>query len=397
MQKIHIIKFVPYFPPHKWGLESHVQERSQWWVKKGYGEVINVATPMGQEIDKEEEKIIYKNTCIWYRKDCYQVIILDAFDLIPVFPFPKFWTKKFWKTIGYLRTQIKLHGRKHIVVNTHTRFFLTSLVGGIFAKWNRVKWIHIEHGVDFVKLASKFKSFIAYLYDQTLWRWVFRCSSMVVGISAGCQRFAHNFTKKKIPVIHRGMEFASLIHTSKTERNPDKIVLWFVGRLVKLKGIDLLIQAFYDLQKKYHNIFLEIVGDGDELTWLQELVKKHGLQDKITFLWFKDGEYVANIFLPHIDIVVNPSYQEWLPTSVLEWLLSKCVVVATNVWGTPEISDKKDLILVNKWSISDLQKGLKYAILNHQKLKGLSYERVKEHFDWKRSIEKYHEVYQWIF
>lgn len=61
--------------------------------------------------------------------------------------------------------------------------------------------------MDFVKLASKVKSTIAWLYDQTIGRYVFRCSDMVIGISAGCQRFAQKFTKKKIPVIHRGMNF----------------------------------------------------------------------------------------------------------------------------------------------------------------------------------------------
>jgi hypothetical protein len=44
-------------------------------------------------------------------------------------------------------------------------------------------------------------------------------------------------------------------------------------------------------------------------------------------------------------------------------------VVATNVGGTPEISDQKDLILVEKGDISSLQKGLEYAIQNHEKLK----------------------------
>lgn len=175
------------------------------------------------------------------------------------------------------------------------------------------------------------------------------------------------------------------------------IVIGFVGRVVKLKWLDLLVEAFNNLYTKHKNLMLEIVWDGDQLDELQHIVKDFGLEEKVSFLWFKDREYVANTFLPHVDIVVNPSYQEWLPTSVLEGLLSKCVVVATRVGGTPEISDQKDLILVDKWSISDLQKGLEYAIQNHEKLRWLSYDYVKDHFDWKRSIEKYHEVYMWIF
>ncbi|MFA7717367.1 MAG: glycosyltransferase family 4 protein [Candidatus Absconditabacterales bacterium] len=408
MEKIHVIKFVPYFPPHKGGLESHVQERSKWRVKKGYGELINVTTPMAQKgimnneqgIMSEGEYIFYKNTKIGYRVDGYQVVVLDAFDLIPVFPFPKFWTKKFWTTISYLRGQIKQYGKKHTLIHTHTRFFLTSLVGGIFAKCNGVKWIHMEHGSDYVKLASKCKSMIAYLYDQTIGRYVFRCSDMVIGISAGCQRFANKFTNKKIPVIHRGMEFKGMNNEQGTMNNDGglgNIVIGFVGRVVKLKGLDLLIEAFHNLRKQYKNLTLEIVGDGDQLDELCSKVQNLGLQNQISFLGFKDKSYIANEFLPHVDIVVNPSYQEGLPTSVLEGLLSTCVVVATNVGGTPEISDQKDLILVEKGDISSLQKGLEYAIQNHEKLKGLSYGQVKERFDWNKSIEKYYEVYKGIF
>jgi hypothetical protein len=91
--------------------------------------VINVVTPMGQNISHEDDKIHYKNIIIGYRKEGYQVVVLDAFDLIPVFPFPKFWTKRFRTTISYLKSQIKGYGKEHTLVNTHTRFFLTSFVG----------------------------------------------------------------------------------------------------------------------------------------------------------------------------------------------------------------------------------------------------------------------------
>jgi len=44
------------------------------------------------------------------------------------------------------------------------------------------------------------------------------------------------------------------------------------------------------------------------------------------------------------------------------------VVVATDVGGTAEISDQKDLVLVDAGNIPDLQKRLEYAIHNHKEL-----------------------------
>ena len=94
--------------------------------------------------------------------------------------------------------------------------------------------------------------------------------------------------------------------------------------------------------------------------------------------------------LPATDILVNPSHQEGLPTTVLEGLLSGCVVVATDVGGTKEISDKDDLILVKSGEVKDLQKALEYALQNHKKLSGLSYVSVKKKFDWTKNVEKYY-------
>jgi len=45
------------------------------------------------------------------------------------------------------------------------------------------------------------------------------------------------------------------------------------------------------------------------------------------------------------------------------------VVVATRVGGTAEISDQKDLILVNPGDVKELEKGLDFAIHNYQKIK----------------------------
>jgi glycosyltransferase involved in cell wall biosynthesis len=65
-------------------------------------------------------------------------------------------------------------------------------------------------------------------------------------------------------------------------------------------------------------------------------------------------------------VFVNPSYQEGLPTTVIEGLLSQCVVVATRVGGTSEISDQKDLVLVRPGEVQELADALRFAIDNYE-------------------------------
>ena len=123
-----VCQFLPYFPPHKGGLETVAEEFSKYFVSEGCGEVLNVVFSVGQE------------SLAAYKKDGYQVLILPAFDLIPNYSFPKFWTKQFWSVLQQAKN------RNPDSIQTHTRFFLATFLGGICAKLWKKKRVHIEHG-----------------------------------------------------------------------------------------------------------------------------------------------------------------------------------------------------------------------------------------------------------
>jgi glycosyltransferase len=144
-------------------------------------------------------------------------------------------------------------------------------------------------------------------------------------------------------VIYRGLDFPEM---RKKEKKTDQVSLGFVGRLVKLKGVDLLISAFADLVLENPHLTLQIVGDGEERESLEKQVKNLGLEGKVQFLGFQDREEIQERLLPSWDIFVNPSLQEGLPTTVIEALFAQCITVATDVGGTREIADREDFILV---------------------------------------------------
>ncbi len=381
--RINIIQFLPYFPPHKWWLETVAEELSYFYVKNNFWEVINVIFNGWQDTSKIEESLLIKNKSgkiIWYHNNWYKVYLLPSFDIISNFPVPKFWKKIFWEILF-------LPELRNWIIQTHTRFFLSSFLWGVFSKITKQKWVHIEHGSDYVKLSSNLKSKISYLYDRVIGKWIFLYADKVVAISKACKNFIQKeFVNREIEIIYNGAHFSPI----EKQNNIWYIKIWFVGRLVKLKWVDMLIQAFQKLKSIYPNIILEIVWDGEE----REKLEKISSSD-IRFLWMKNREEVA-YFLSSCDILVNPSFQEGLPTTILEWLLSKCVVVATDVGGTREISDKEDLILVEKWNMTDIQDGLEKAILNYDNLSGKSFQSVQQKFDWDKNIEKYFSLYKKI-
>jgi glycosyltransferase involved in cell wall biosynthesis len=60
-------------------------------------------------------------------------------------------------------------------------------------------------------------------------------------------------------------------------------VLLFVGRLVGIKGLDRVIQAFALIAQKHPDASLIIIGDGPESSRLQELTASISLQDQVLF------------------------------------------------------------------------------------------------------------------
>lgn len=115
------------------------------------------------------------------------------------------------------------------------------------------------------------------------------------------------------------------------EKKTDQASLGFVGRLVKLKGVDLLISAFADLLVKNPHLTLQIVGDGEERGSLEKQVQSLGLEGVVEFLGFQEKEEIQQRLLPFWDVFVNPSLQEGLPTTVIEALFAQCITVATDV------------------------------------------------------------------
>lgn len=291
-RKIDIVQFLPYFPPHKGGLEDVAEWMSSSYVQAGYGKVLNVVFSVGQSSEYGS-----------YEKDGYRVIILPAFDLVKNFPFPAFWKKEFRQAFREIRKY------EAGAIQTHTRFFLSSFIGGLYAKFTRTKWVHIEHGSGYVVSDKWIVTFFSKLFDRTIGLWILSCADSVIAISEACKRFVQEeFVKRGVSVVYRGMEIPDI------PRIPDqdgKVRIAFVGRLVHLKGVRYLLEALRTLkEEEVMNISCRIVGDGEERGELETFVRENGLRDEVVFLGFMSKNEVLTQVLPETDIFVNPSLQE---------------------------------------------------------------------------------------
>jgi len=144
----------------------------------------------------------------------------------------------------------------------------------------------------------------------------------------------------------------------KLEIPTKSIVFGAVSRLSYEKGIDILIDAFYQVQKENKNVYLLIVGDGPDEKMLQHKVKQYNIESKIIFYGGVNWE-TAMQQMALMDVVVVPSRFEGFGLSAAEAMAMGKPVVASNVFGLKEVvNDKKTGLLFNFENATDLEKQL---------------------------------------
>ncbi len=121
------------------------------------------------------------------------------------------------------------------------------------------------------------------------------------------------------------------------------LLLCAVGRLVKDKGHDYLIEALARGSARTR-VHLALVGEGPYEPRLRKMAKAHRLDHRVHFLGFRSD--VISI-LKDVDIVALPSLEEGVPVVLLEAMACRTPIVATTVGGVPDlVEDGRSALLV---------------------------------------------------
>ena len=123
------------------------------------------------------------------------------------------------------------------------------------------------------------------------------------------------------------------MHARPSDRR-DTLNLVAVGRLVRQKGYDLLVESFASLAAMYKDWQLTIYGDGPERPSLQARIDHYDLQGRIFLPGLRKG---IQTVLAEADLFVHPSRYEGFPNALMEALASGCPVVASACDGTTDI------------------------------------------------------------
>jgi glycosyltransferase involved in cell wall biosynthesis len=131
------------------------------------------------------------------------------------------------------------------------------------------------------------------------------------------------------------------ISVSKT-LNSKKITLIFIGRFAEEKNPHIPILITKNLREKGYNVFLNLVGDGELKTKMEELVQKIKLNEDVKmFGWIKDRKKIFEILKSSDILLFNSKPGEGLGLVILEAMSQGLPVITTKCGGPEEIIEDR--------------------------------------------------------
>jgi glycosyltransferase involved in cell wall biosynthesis len=133
-----------------------------------------------------------------------------------------------------------------------------------------------------------------------------------------------------------------------------------IGRLSPEKCQDLFLRAAAEVMRHGADVSFVLIGVGPEEDRLRRLAIELGIADRVVFAGYRsDMQRVYN----SLDLVVQASSTEGMPNVVLEALVMRVPVVATDVGGTAEIvTDRLSGRLIPPNNLEAMVAGMREAL-----------------------------------
>ena len=255
------------------------------------------------------------------------------------------------------------------------------IISGLLKEYN-IPYIITSHGAEFITYNR------TDMFDKYGISAVEGCENIIAISKDNIEEIVNKFpiAKDKIVFAKNGynpqefyvqnLDKKDVLKKLSIDKEFDKIVL-FVGRVSKMKGIDVLLKAAELYEKE--NVLTLIVGDGEYRKELDILKEKLNLKNMV-FLGNKVHNELSELY-NIADVLVLPSRKEALPLVAIESLACGTPAIVTDKIGmenvitedvglTFDMNDYKMLsekinMILNKQIIFDKNKLAEYAKSNY--------------------------------
>lgn len=362
--------FSGYYLPHLGGVERYTYNLAKKLKQMGYNIII-----VTSRYDKELKEIEETDYAKIYRLPTYKIVA----ERYPI--------NKKNKRFKEIFKMLENENIDSAIIQT--RFWTTSYFASKFVAKNNIPVCLIEHGSTHFTVNNKILDKFGEIYEHKLTNTIKKNVKDFYGVSKKCTEWLKHFGIEANGVFYNSINIEEVEEYKKyIQKDSDKIIITYVGRMIEEKGVLKLIEAFKKLEKKYDNLELDLAGAGPIL---EKIIAENKDEKNIKILGKLSHDEVLKL-LGRTTIFVNPSaFSEGLPTTILEAGIMNCAVVATPMGGTTEIISSDDIGYICGFEKDEILEKIEKLIKNKDEITKLSTninDKVRKQFSWDVTARK---------
>lgn len=277
-----------------------------------------------------------------------------------------------------LITQIRQIIRTNHIDILHCHQYTPWVYGALAAAFTNTQVIFTEHGRFYPDKTSFKRRLINPLLNLL--------TNKITAISSATKQSLVDYEflpKHKIKVIYNGIEplacdqqtIAQLRHQLNISEGD--LVLGTIARLDPIKNHQMMLAAFGLALKKYPNLKLVVVGDGEERQRIETTIQTMNLQDKVILTGYITQ---PNNYLALFDIFLLSSFSEGTSMTLLEAMSLAKPCVVTDVGGNREvIIDNQNGLVTTNDDVTEFCEAIEMLLSNPSRLSTMA-SNAKKHF-----------------
>lgn len=192
------------------------------------------------------------------------------------------------------------------------------------------------------------------------------------------------------------------VAATRQEREPGPLRIAFVGRLVALKGVDMLLEAAAPLIRQGRAV-VDIIGDGPEMPKLKQQIEREQIACGVTMSgWIEDQRQVAPR-LARSEVFAFPSVREFGGGAVLEAMALGLAPVVVAYGGPAELVTDATGFRVPMGTresiVQGFRKVLEWLAENPEQAREVgrrAQQRVQRFYTWDIKAQQVLAVYRWV-
>jgi glycosyltransferase involved in cell wall biosynthesis len=382
-KSLRILMITPFFSPNIGGVETHLDDLCDYLRKRDYRVFVLTYQPLttkksGHRLERHSN--IEVRRIKWFGYNWFNMLEPKPI-LVFVYLFP----------ILYLHslTFLLRHGKNVDVVHMHG--LIAASMGRFLKPLFRKRFVASVHTVYY--LGSK--PFLGKIFAWVLGS----CDKVLFGSKGMKKEFTDSGLREDKTAVFTYWadvkRFKPLDKVKCKERLNwgGKFVVLFVGRLIKEKGVHVLIRAARMVDKNIHFAFITS-GSYEEF----QRFSRSPLPENIIYVGKVDYSILHNYYNA-ADLFVLPSpYREGFSRAVVESMLCGTPVIVSKVGSLPEVIRNQTGELVDPPTSEEFAKKIQYYFENPRRLRLMRsncLRYAKERFS-EKNAEIIEEVYQGI-